>query len=94
MHAMARIDILHPHQRSMKEARAAVERVAAWIAERFGIRHAWDGDDLDFHGSGVNGRIELAPKQVHLRADLGFPVSMFKGSIEAEIRKHLEREFG
>ncbi|MBS0457166.1 MAG: polyhydroxyalkanoic acid system family protein [Proteobacteria bacterium] len=90
---MATIDICHPHQRSMQEARAAVERVAAKIGERFGIRSAWAGDSLDFHGSGVKGRIGLTPKQVHFNAHLGFPVSMFAGSIEAEIRKQLDQEF-
>ena len=91
---MASIDIHHAHDRSMKEARAAVERVAERIAEKFGIRHAWNGDELDFSGSGVKGRITLGKKEVHLTASLGFPVSMFRGSIESEIHKYLEREFG
>jgi putative polyhydroxyalkanoate system protein len=91
---MAGIDIHHPHDRSMKDARAAVERVAERIAEKFGIRHAWNGNHLDFNGTGVKGRIALGKKEVHLTATLGFPVSMFKGSIETEIHKNLEREFG
>ena len=91
---MAKIDIHHSHDRSMKDARAAVERVAERIAEKFGIRHAWNGNDLDFNGSGVKGQIVLGKKDVHLTATLGFPVSMFRGSIEAEIHKYLEREFG
>lgn len=94
MPAMASIDIRRPHDRSMQEARAAVERVAEKIAAKFGIRHRWDGDALDFQGSGVHGRITLARKQVHLAATLGFPVSMFRSSIEAEIHDYLDREFG
>ena len=91
---MAAIDIHHAHDRSIKEARAAVERVAQRIAEKFGIQHRWDGNDLDFSGSGVKGRIALGKSDVHLTAKLGFPVSMFRNSIEAEIHKYLEREFG
>lgn len=91
---MANIDIRRAHDRSPKEARAAVERVAAKIAAKFGIRHEWSGDALDFHGSGVRGRIVLARKEVHLTASLGFPVSMFRGSIESEIHDYLDREFG
>ncbi|MBS0575110.1 MAG: polyhydroxyalkanoic acid system family protein [Proteobacteria bacterium] len=91
---MANIDIRRPHDRSPQQARAAVERVAAKIAAKFGIRHAWNGDELDFHGSGVRGRIVLAPRQVHLTASLGFPVSMFRNSIESEIHNYLDREFG
>ena len=91
---MAGIDIHHAHDKSMEEARAAVERVAEKIAAKFGIRHSWNGDELDFSGSGVKGRIALGKTDVHLTASLGFPVSMLKGSIETEIHKYLDREFG
>jgi putative polyhydroxyalkanoate system protein len=92
--SMAAIDIQHAHDRSMQEARAAVERIADKMNEKFGIRHAWNGDELDFSGSGAKGRITLGKSEVHLTLSLGFPVSMFRGSIEAEIHKYLEREFG
>jgi putative polyhydroxyalkanoate system protein len=91
---MANIDIEYPHARSMKDARAAVERVAERMAEKFGIRHSWDGDHLDFNGSGVKGRIELGKKDVRVTATLGFLLSAFKGSIESEIHRYLERDFG
>jgi putative polyhydroxyalkanoate system protein len=91
---MASIDIHHAHVRSMKDARAAVERVAEHISEKFGMRHSWDGDHLDFSGSGVNGRITLDKKSVHVTASLDFLRGMFKGPIEAEIHRYLEREFG
>lgn len=91
---MASIDIHYPHERSMKDARAAVEHVAERMAEKFGIRHSWDGNHLDFSGSGVKGRIALAKKEVRVTATLGFLLSAFKGSIEAEINRYLEREFG
>ena len=90
---MANIDIHHAHGRSMKEARAAVERVAEHISEKFGMRHSWEGDDLHFNGSGVEGRIALGKKDVHVTASLDFLRGMFKGPIEAEIHRYLEREF-
>ena len=62
--------------------------------EKFGIRHSWDGNNLDFSGSGVKGRIALGKKEVHFTATLGFLLSAFRGSIEAEIHRYLEREFG
>ncbi len=91
---MANIDIHYPHTRSMKDARAAVEHVADRMAEKFGIRHSWDGDHLDFSGTGVKGRIALVKKEVHLTATLGFLLSGFKSSIEGEILRYLERDFG
>ncbi len=91
---MAGIDIHYAHQRSMKDARAAVERVSERMAEKFGIRHSWEGNDLDFSGNGVNGRIALSKQDVHVTATLGFLLSAFRGSIESEIHRYLEREFG
>jgi putative polyhydroxyalkanoate system protein len=91
---MARIEIQREHTKSLKEARAAVERVAERIAEKFGITHAWDGNVLDFEGSGVSGRIALEKHQVHVTATLGFLASVFKGSIETEINRYLDRELG
>ncbi len=90
---MARIEIHHAHSRSMKDARAAVERVAAHIGEKFGMQHEWDGDHLHFSGNGVDGRIELHKKRVDVLAELDFLRGMFKGPIEAEIHRYLEREF-
>ena len=91
---MATIDIQHEHRKSHKEARAAVERVAERIAEKFGIRHAWDGDTLDFQGSGVSGKIALGRNRVHFTATLGFLASAFRGSIESEINRQFDRELG
>lgn len=91
---MATIDIHYVHARSAKDARTAVEHVAERMAEKFRIQHTWDGDHLDFHASGVTGRITLGKKVVHVNAKLGFLLSAFKGSIEAEINRYLEREFG
>ena len=45
---MAVIDIHRKHGRSIKEAKAAVERVAKAIAKEYGITHRWDGNTLNF----------------------------------------------
>lgn len=90
---MSSIDIRHSHCRSMKEARAAVEHVAARIQERFSIDCAWDGDALRFNRSGVEGEIRLRQKEVQVVMQLGFMLSLLRGTIESEIRGYLEREF-
>lgn len=90
---MSRIDIRHPHNQPLDDARAAVDEVAGKLSERFGCACHWNGDALDFSGSGVDGRIELAPEQVHVTAKLGFMLSMLQGPIEAEIRRVLDERF-
>lgn len=90
---MSTIDIKHPHSRPYDEARAAVERVAQKIEEKFQIDYAWEGDHLHFQRSGVDGRIALEPGQIHVTAKLGFLLAMMRGPIENEIRDYLSREF-
>ncbi len=90
---MASIDICHPHSRSLSEARKAVTRVAEKIQQRFDVDCVWNGDTLEFQRPGVNGEIELIPKQVHVRVNLGFLLMALRGPIESEIHRQLEREF-
>lgn len=90
---MAGIDIRHAHSLPMPKARQSVEQVARKLAERFGVDYAWDGDALNFNGSGVDGKIDLAPDQLHVTASLGFLLSALKGPIEAEIRRVLDEKF-
>jgi putative polyhydroxyalkanoate system protein len=91
---MSAIDIRHKHSLSHARARKAVEEVAEKLAERFEFDYGWDGDTLNFNRSGVEGRIALSAKQLHVTAKLGFLVSAFKGPIEQEIRRVLDERFG
>lgn len=90
---MSAIDIRHPHSLTKPQARQAIEEVAEKLAERFDFQWEWDGDLLHFSRSGVDGRIALSPKDLHVTAKLGFLVAMFKDSIEQEIRRVLDERF-
>jgi putative polyhydroxyalkanoate system protein len=91
---MPSIDIRHEHSKTPKQARKALEDVAEKLAERFGMQHEWDGDTLTFNRSGVDGKIELLPKKLHVTAQLGFMLSMLKDPIESEIKRVLSEKFG
>lgn len=90
---MAGIDIRHDHDLSMEQARQAVQQVADSLAQRFGVDCDWQGDTLRFNRPGVDGRIALAPRQVHVTTSLGFVLSAMRGPIEAEIRRVLAERF-
>lgn len=90
---MPGIDIRHPHSMPMPKARKAVEGVAKKLAERFDVQYEWDGDTLNFARSGVDGKIALTPKQLHVTAQLGFLLSALKGPIENEIKRVLGEKF-
>lgn len=63
------------------------------LSEKFDITYAWDGDAVDFSRSGLDGRIQLAPDELHLTAKLGFLLSAMKGPIESEVRRVLAERF-
>jgi putative polyhydroxyalkanoate system protein len=91
---MADIDIHHPHQLTMPDARAAVQQVADKLVDRFGVECNWRDDVLDFKRLGVDGRIALRPGEVHVSAELGFLLAAMQGAIESEIRRVLGKHFG
>ena len=90
---MPSIDIRHAHSLPPAKARKAVDEVARKLSERSGVDCEWDKDTLSFERSGVEGKIALKPKQLHVTAQLGFLLSALKGPIEAEIRRVLEERF-
>lgn len=90
---MSAIDIVHAHTLSPAKARKAVEEVAKKLSERFDMQYRWEGDTLHFQRSGVDGHIVLAPKQLHVTAQLGFLLSMMKDPVEKEIRRVLDERF-
>lgn len=90
---MSTIEVHRPHDRSLEDARSAIDRVAARLAERFDVDYDWEGDTLSFQRPGVTGEIAVAPGEVLVRARLGFLLMALKGPIEAEIHRFLENEF-
>ena len=90
---MSDIDIRHQHSLPPAKARKAVEDIAKKLAAKFDMDYRWDGDDLHFTRSGVDGRIHLTEKQIRVTARLGFLLSALKGTVEQEIRKVLAERF-
>ncbi|RZA33470.1 MAG: polyhydroxyalkanoic acid synthase [Lysobacteraceae bacterium] len=90
---MPSIDIKHPHSKTPAQARKAIEEVARKLAERFEVKYEWQGDTLNFVRSGVDGKIRLSPKSLHVTAQLGFMLSLLKDPIESEIRRVLGEKF-
>ncbi|MGH8031010.1 MAG: polyhydroxyalkanoic acid system family protein [Luteimonas sp.] len=86
---MAGIDIRHDHSQPMDKTRKVVEDMAKRLAERFDMECAWDGDRLNFKRSGIDGSIDIAPKQVRVTVKLGFLLLAAQGAVESEIRRAL-----
>jgi putative polyhydroxyalkanoate system protein len=91
---MPSIEISKAHSKSIAAAKKSVTRVAEHIAEKFQVDSAWQGDTLLFRRSGVEGQIRVEPKSVRVTVELGFLLMAIRGTVEREIRRYLDEEFG
>jgi putative polyhydroxyalkanoate system protein len=91
---MPSIDISRAHSKTVAEAKKSVNRVAKHIAEKFEVDSAWQGDTLVFRRSGVDGQIRVEAESVRVTVELGFLLMAIRGSVEKEIRRYLDEEFG
>ena len=90
---MPTIDIRRPHQLSIADARAVVDRVAARMHEKFGMTGQWQGDILEFSRAGISGSIAVESDAIQVRAQLGMMLTPLKSMIEQEIRSKLDEHF-
>jgi putative polyhydroxyalkanoate system protein len=91
---MPSIDISRPHALGVAAAKKSVDRVAAQIARKFEVESAWQGNTLVFHRTGVDGQIKVEAKAVRVTVELGFLLMAIRGTVEREIRRYLDEEFG
>jgi putative polyhydroxyalkanoate system protein len=90
---MSEIKIRRAHNLPLDEARQLAEQVAADLRERFALDCAWRGHALEFSRDGVEGKLVVAAKEIHLEARLDFLFSFLKPTIEEEIEAQLEALF-
>ncbi len=90
---MPGIDIHALHTMSCEDAQDAADQLAQDLADKFDIEYGWDEDTICFERSGVNGTIKVDGEQIHILAELGFMLSLFKDKFESEIRRYLREHF-
>lgn len=91
---MATIRIHRQHALGLGKARKAVDKVAKGIRERFEIDAVWNRNTLEFSRSGVEGEITISASTVSVHASISFLLLPIKSTIEQEIRRYLDQEFG
>ena len=84
---MSRIHIERPHSLGLDAARAKAEK----LAERLAKEHEWQGDELTFKRSGVDGRIAVGADKVAVDVKLGLMLSAMSGLLKGEIEKALDK---
>jgi putative polyhydroxyalkanoate system protein len=91
---MSEIRISRHHGMSLKKAKAAAEHFAAELAAEFDIEYAWNGNILEFQRPGVSGTISVDKKDVEIRARLGLLLLLMRSTIEREIHRFCDENFG
>lgn len=97
---MPKFNIEIPHLLSAADAKERLQRFVEALQSKFqdnvsDLDQSWNGDTLDFgfktFGIKVTGKIDVEENRIAVEGDLPLTAMMFKGKIESEIRKQLER---
>jgi putative polyhydroxyalkanoate system protein len=91
---MPTITIQRRHKLDHKKAKAAAQKVAKDLHQRFDLECTWDGDNVSFQRPGVSGDMRLGKSDVVLTVQLSFLMTPLKGPIENAIRNELDKLFG
>ncbi len=97
---MPKINLEIPHKLSAEEAREKLERFTQSLPQDqvSDLEQSWNGNTLSFgfktFGIKIKGDLTAADQKLLVDVDLPFAAAMFKGKIESEIQKQLERLVG
>jgi putative polyhydroxyalkanoate system protein len=89
-----------PHLLSADEAKDRLQRFVESLEAKFqdnlsDLQQSWEGENLAFgfktYGIKIAGKIGVEDHRITVDVDLPITAMMFKGKIESEIRKQLER---
>lgn len=88
---MATINIKRSHQLSLDEIRQKAERLAQNLTQRIGGKYRWQGDTVHYTYTGVKACIDCSDSDVLIDIKLNFVASVFRGTIEEEVRETLDK---
>jgi putative polyhydroxyalkanoate system protein len=91
---MTTMSIAKKHRLSHKQAKAAAQKVADDLKERFDLQYTWRGDSIEFARPGLAGEMRVGRTEVRLDCELGFVLSLLKSKLESEIHKEFDKRFG
>jgi putative polyhydroxyalkanoate system protein len=87
------IRIAQPHTLTLASAREAGQKMADKLAAKFGMQSEWNGDVLQFNGSGVSGTLAVTGAEALLEISLGFMLMAFAPKIEEEAERNMRTVF-
>ena len=87
---MADITLVRNHTLGLQGARAAADKMADKLTEKFGLSGDWDGNTLTFARPGVSGKLIVTEHDMNLEVTLGFLLKAMKSPIERAVHEQLD----
>jgi putative polyhydroxyalkanoate system protein len=87
---MPNISIRRRHSLGHKKAKAAAQKIARDLDQRFDLAHEWNGDEVSFERPGLSGSMHVGKNEIRLEVELSFLLLPLKGPIEQAIHKQLD----
>jgi putative polyhydroxyalkanoate system protein len=88
------IVIQRRHALTPAKAKKAAEKIALGLEKKFDLAHQWEGPVLHFKRTGVSGQLTLHKHEVEIRVRLGFLLMAIKPTVEQEIHRYFDENFG
>ncbi|KYP11269.1 MAG: hypothetical protein A0129_08250 [Limnobacter sp. CACIAM 66H1] len=90
---MSDIHARKAHNLTLEEAKQTAQKLADQLQKEFQLDSQWQGNTLNFTRSGVKGKLDVTDKDVTVDISLGFMLKAFKGKIQSEIDKNIDKMF-
>lgn len=87
---MSHIHIRRTHNLNPDQARTSAETIAAQLNEKFQLDYYWKGSTLHFERAGVNGYMDVEPREIRIYVRLGFLLTPFKPRFEQAIHHYMD----
>jgi putative polyhydroxyalkanoate system protein len=87
---MATIVVRRPHGMERAAVRSATTKLAEELKRSLSLHYQWNGDDLNFSGSGVNGAIRVREVDILVEVNLSWILRPLRGRIEQQINAYLD----
>ena len=91
---MASISIRRRHGLDHAKAKAAAQKIARDLDQRFDLKHEWDGDRVSFARPGLSGDMHVGKSELRLDVELSFLLLPLKGALEQAIHRELDAALG
>jgi putative polyhydroxyalkanoate system protein len=89
---MSTISIRRSHHLTPKQAIEVAKKVAADLAKEYAITSTWAGSDtVHVQGTGLTGKLHLAPNVFELDIKLGFMLAMFRDKIRDGVEAKFDK---